>query len=62
MYDDLSISFVDADDVKVRLQMSKANALDNPPLKEATEMTDWSLQDLLDRAALHDRKVKWNQA
>jgi hypothetical protein len=57
MHDDLGVSFVDAADAKVRLQMAKAAALETPPLKEAIEAAHHALEQIQQRASFYTRKV-----
>ena len=46
MKDELSVSFVNAAEMKVRQQMEKASALDTPELREAISRAEQSVRDL----------------
>ncbi|KAI0782392.1 hypothetical protein BC629DRAFT_1289263 [Irpex lacteus] len=62
MQDHLGVSFVDAADKKVRLQMAKAAALETPQLQEAVDAAHHALEQLEQRTTFHSRKVQEEQA
>lgn len=62
MHDDLSVTFVEAADAKVRLQIAKAAALETTQLKESIDSASHALQQLDQRSVMHERKVKEEQA
>lgn len=62
MRDELGVSFIDAAEAKVRLQMAKAAALETPQLRDAVEAAHHALERIQERFALHSRKVKEDQA
>ncbi|EMD41869.1 hypothetical protein CERSUDRAFT_110428 [Gelatoporia subvermispora B] len=56
MGDDLSVSFVDAAEAKLRLQIAKAAALETPQLKDAVDNALLTQQEMEDRHCLHTRR------
>ncbi|KAL6304792.1 hypothetical protein BKA93DRAFT_781536 [Sparassis latifolia] len=58
MGDDLSVSFVDAAEAKLRQQIEKAAALETPQLQESVENALQVQQQILDRHSLHDQRKR----
>ncbi|OCH87475.1 hypothetical protein OBBRIDRAFT_781606 [Obba rivulosa] len=56
MGDALGVTFVDAADTKLRLQIAKAAALETPQLKDAVDNAFLVQQQMHDRLALHTRR------
>ncbi|KZT74957.1 hypothetical protein DAEQUDRAFT_720147 [Daedalea quercina L-15889] len=62
MGDELGVTFVDAADAKLRVQIAKASALETPQLQEAVDNALQVQQQIHDRANLHDRRRRDEQA
>ncbi|THH00696.1 hypothetical protein EW026_g1873 [Hermanssonia centrifuga] len=61
MHDHLGVIYIDMADGKLRQQMAKAAALETPQLKEAVDAARHALHHIIERAALHSRKVREDQ-
>ncbi|KZT08523.1 uncharacterized protein LAESUDRAFT_648547 [Laetiporus sulphureus 93-53] len=62
MGDDLSVSFVDAADAKLREQLAKAAALETPQLQEAVDNALHAQRQISDRSILHTRRRNEEQS
>ncbi|KAK0208664.1 hypothetical protein DFS33DRAFT_1304903 [Desarmillaria ectypa] len=56
MNDDLGVSFIDAAELKVKNQIARAMAMDNPVLREQIDKARAGLRELEERHDLHSRR------
>lgn len=62
MGDELGVTFVDAAEAKLHLQIAKASALDTPQLQEAIDNAHHLHEHIHDRTNLHNRRRREEQA